>query len=233
MSRWSAPRAVLLVPVLLLAACRQPAPDARASDAGETESLPEPFLFTDATPQLLLSVLDPMGRALNVEKPTEIPEALRARVMVVDLSRSPEKRQADRFVYFADLTSTDAQGRYTARPMSRFRGALQPRPAAGVEPVPAGAVVIYTTPWCGFCKRAKAYLKERGVAFVERDVEGSAAAARELETKLRATGSAGSGVPVIDIDGTLVMGFDRPRIDELLQGRGAAPSSQPAVVVPE
>jgi glutaredoxin len=228
-------RCLLLATAAALAAAgcsRAPSP-AAGVDADASETLPDPFVFEATTPQLLLSVLDADGRPLSVEKVTDIPETLRGRVMVVDLSRTPEQRQADRYVYFADLSRPDAGGRYTARPMSRFRGALQPRPTTGSEPVPAGAVVIYTTPWCGFCKRAKAYLQERGAVFVERDVEGSAAAARELEQKLRAAGSAGSGVPVIDVDGTLIMGFDRERLDALLARRAAAPSSQPAIVVPQ
>lgn len=232
MARTLACAAVGIVATLAVAACARPPSADAAVDAG-AEVLPEPFVFEASTPQLLLSVLDADGRPHSVEKVAEVPEALRGRVMVVDLSRTPEQRQADRYVYFADLSRPDAQGRYTARPMSRFRGSPQPRPATGVEPVPEGAVVIYTTPWCGFCKRAKAYLQQRGVAFVERDVEGSAAAARELEHKLRAAGSAGSGVPVIDVDGTLIMGFDRERLDALLARRAAAPSSQPAVVVPQ
>lgn len=200
---------VVLGAVMVLA-CRGPVgggPDAGAA-------LPEPFTFGADTSQLLLSVLDEQGQPVNAERPDEIPPALRARVMVVDLARSPEQRQADRFVYFADLTRPDTDGRYTARPMSRYRR-LAPAsggPLAGAD----GSVVIYSAPWCGFCKQAKAYLRERGVVFLERDVEASAAAQRELDAKLRAAHAAGGGVPVLDIGGQLVLGFDRARIDEAL-----------------
>ncbi|MBN2498660.1 MAG: hypothetical protein JXR96_28980 [Deltaproteobacteria bacterium] len=89
--------------------------------------------------------------------------------------------------------------------------------ALGVEPArPAARIVLYTTPWCGFCKRAAAYLRERGVAFEERDIEANRWAAVELERKMREAGLRGGGVPVIDIDGFLVVGFDRQRLDELL-----------------
>jgi len=204
-------RMVLAVVVgLLLTACRGPV----AGAADGAVALPDPFNFGVDTKQLLLSVLDEQGRPINVERPDDIPLSLRARVMVVDLARSPEQRQADRFVFFADLTRPDADGRYTARPMSRYR-----RPVAnatGPLAAAAGGVVLYSAPWCGFCKQAKAYLKQRGIAFVERDVEASATAQRELDAKLRAAHAAGGGVPVLDIGGQLVLGFDRARIDEAL-----------------
>ncbi|MBN2359887.1 MAG: glutaredoxin family protein [Deltaproteobacteria bacterium] len=110
--------------------------------------------------------------------------------------------------------------------MSRYR-----RPPAGTTAALAAAgasVVLYSAPWCGFCKQARAYLKGRGVPFVERDVEASAAAGRELDAKLRAAGAAGAGVPVIDVGGQLVLGFDRPRIDEALARLRKTPPAEDA-----
>ncbi len=76
-------------------------------------------------------------------------------------------------------------------------------------------VLVFTTPTCPWCARAKAYLRERAVPFREVDVSRDPAAARDL---VRRTGQ--MGVPVIEIDGRPIVGFDRTRIDQLL-GLGA------------
>ncbi len=79
-------------------------------------------------------------------------------------------------------------------------------------------VLVFTTPTCPWCNRAKAYLRSRGVPFREVDVSRDPAAARDL---VRRTGQ--MGVPVIEIDGRPIVGFDQARIDQLLGlGAGAA-----------
>lgn len=72
-------------------------------------------------------------------------------------------------------------------------------------------VTVYSTPSCGFCHQLKAYLRQRGVPFVEHDVSRDQAAATKMVQLSRQ-----QGVPVTDIDGQVVVGFDRPRIDQLL-----------------
>lgn len=78
-------------------------------------------------------------------------------------------------------------------------------------------VIIYSTTWCAFCKTEKQYLEKLGVAFVEKDIEADAAAHEELMSKI---GGNFRGVPVTDIDGDLVLGFDRPKIDGFLKDKG-------------
>jgi len=80
------------------------------------------------------------------------------------------------------------------------------------------SIVVYTTPTCGFCHQAKMYLNQRGVPFVERDVSVDQQAAMEM---MRLSGQ--RGVPVIAIDGQMVLGFNRPAIDQLLQQRMNTP----------
>lgn len=72
-------------------------------------------------------------------------------------------------------------------------------------------VLVFTTPTCPWCQRAKLHLKEQKVPFREVDVSRDASAARDL---VRRTGQ--MGVPVIEIDGRPVVGFDRKTIDRLL-----------------
>jgi len=76
---------------------------------------------------------------------------------------------------------------------------------------PAHRVLVFTTPSCPWCHRAKAYLRQRGVRFREVDVSRDPAAARDL---VRRTGQ--MGVPVVEIDGRPIVGFDKPQIDRLL-----------------
>ncbi|MEN8181916.1 MAG: glutaredoxin family protein [Myxococcota bacterium] len=76
---------------------------------------------------------------------------------------------------------------------------------------PQAEVVVYTTSWCGWCRKALAHLDRNGIAYDNRDIERDRQANDELRRK---TGS--TGVPVLDIDGELVIGFDPSRIDQLL-----------------
>ncbi len=72
-------------------------------------------------------------------------------------------------------------------------------------------VLVFTTPSCPWCKRAKSYLRDKSIPFREVDVSRDPAAARDL---IRRSGQ--MGVPVVEIDGRPVIGFDKARIDSLL-----------------
>lgn len=76
-------------------------------------------------------------------------------------------------------------------------------------------VTIYSTPSCGWCRTAKAYFAEHNVDFTEKDVAADEAARNEMLQKSRQM-----GVPVIDIDGEIVIGFNQPRLAELLGLQG-------------
>lgn len=73
------------------------------------------------------------------------------------------------------------------------------------------AVTVYTTPTCSFCKATKHYLREKRVRFREVDVSRDAHAADEMA---RRTGR--RAVPVIDANGTLIVGFDKRRLNAAL-----------------
>jgi glutaredoxin-like YruB-family protein len=75
-------------------------------------------------------------------------------------------------------------------------------------------VIIYSTTWCAFCKTEEQYLQRLGVEYVKKDVEEDKAAYEELMDK---SGGNFSGVPVTDIAGSLVLGFDRAKIDATLK----------------
>lgn len=76
---------------------------------------------------------------------------------------------------------------------------------------PQPKVILFTTPTCSFCNAAKRYLRERGIKFRDVDVSRDPIAARDM---VRRSGQ--SGVPVIDIGGKIIIGFDRAKIDQYL-----------------
>jgi glutaredoxin 3 len=73
-------------------------------------------------------------------------------------------------------------------------------------------VTVYSTPTCGYCQQAKAFLSRQGVRFVEKNVAADRRAAEEM---IRVSGQ--QGVPVITVDGEVVIGFNQPRLMQLLQ----------------
>jgi glutaredoxin 3 len=73
-------------------------------------------------------------------------------------------------------------------------------------------VTVYTTPTCGYCHQAKQFLNRQGVSFVEKNVAADRNAAMEM---VRLSGQ--QGVPVIAVDGQVVVGFDQPRLMQLLK----------------
>ncbi|MBU5483252.1 glutathione S-transferase N-terminal domain-containing protein [Clostridium sp. MSJ-11] len=72
-------------------------------------------------------------------------------------------------------------------------------------------VIVYTTPTCPWCKVVKDYLKSNDVDYVEYDVSKDDKAAAEMISK-----SGQMGVPVIDLDGNIIVGFDQESIDRIL-----------------
>ncbi len=73
------------------------------------------------------------------------------------------------------------------------------------------AVTVYSTPTCGYCRMAKNYLKEKNVAFTDYNVATNSEKAQEMVRK-----SGQMGVPVLDVNGKIIIGFDRGAIDQAL-----------------
>lgn len=73
-------------------------------------------------------------------------------------------------------------------------------------------VTVYSTPTCSWCQIAKDHLNSSGISFEDVDVSTNQQRAQEMVAK-----SGQMGVPVIEIDGEIVVGFDRARIDSLLE----------------
>lgn len=72
-------------------------------------------------------------------------------------------------------------------------------------------VMVYSTPTCPYCRQVKDYLAEKGISFTDHNV------ATDLDARNAMVQKSGQlGVPVIDIDGQIVVGFNRNKLDELL-----------------
>ena len=73
-------------------------------------------------------------------------------------------------------------------------------------------VTIYTTPTCVYCTMAKAFFTENNIAYTEKNVAEDQSAMKEAVQK-----SGQMGVPVIDVDGQILVGFDKKKLSELLK----------------
>ena len=73
------------------------------------------------------------------------------------------------------------------------------------------SVVVYSTPTCPYCRQVKEYLAQNGIEFIDKNVATDMAAREEMKNK-----SSSLGVPVIDINGSIVVGFQKAKIEELL-----------------
>jgi glutaredoxin 3 len=94
----------------------------------------------------------------------------------------------------------------------------RPAPPPAAE-TPTADVVLYCTPWCPSCPRARTYLKERGIAYVEVDISRD----REAARRVRGWANGNETTPTFDVKGTVVVDFDRPRLEQALKILDKAP----------
>ncbi|HSB46443.1 MAG TPA: glutaredoxin domain-containing protein [Candidatus Bilamarchaeum sp.] len=75
----------------------------------------------------------------------------------------------------------------------------------------AKKVIVYMADWCPWCHRAMDFLTANKIPFEARDVEQG----NNAQESMKKSGQA--GIPVIDIDGTIIVGFDQAKLKELLK----------------
>ena len=83
---------------------------------------------------------------------------------------------------------------------------LDPSAAVPEQTRASARVVLYSTEWCGYCKATRRFLDEKGIPFKEFDIEKDADARKAYEAL------GGRGIPLIDVNGTLIRGFDPDEI---------------------
>lgn len=166
------------------------------------------------------------GEFKDTKDPTQVPDRARGlvRVTLLDGRRAPAGMS-----YVVNLDGANDTGGYALEtiPVDMFEelalgrglssavvlpGDLSAPPAAP----PAEDVVVYKTDWCGVCKKLTAYLDKRGIPYVARDIEKDVGAAAELKAKADKAGVPTGSVPVVDVEGTLMVGFDRERLERML-----------------
>lgn len=228
----SAALLALAVSPVFTTGCSKTSPAA----AKEKDAKPGPPEVTDASGNLLLTWIDDAGEFHVEQKVSAVPESGRALVRVVD----PDKGAPPDVVYLVDLRATPGAAGYPVRtaPRDEFeKVAVQRRakggkvladtkPAASV-PAPGASgeadlvdrpdVIIYGAEWCGPCHQAEAYMKKRGIPYVEKDIEKDSGAGREMRAKLSKAGMRTGSIPVIDVKGKLLLGFDANAVERALK----------------
>jgi len=205
-------------------ACGNPIPEQAAKPrpadvVARSELVTPPFELRGEAEGLLLVWYDARGEVHTASRRSEVPAEHRASVRVDALELAPEKRLDSAFVFVADLREPARDGQYAVRKVARlsFEAALA---SVGSEPSkgdPSHAdVIVYGASWCGACQQAKQYFTQKGVPFVEKDIEKEPSARSEMLAKAKDQGVNASGIPVIDVRGRLVGGFNPARIEQLL-----------------
>lgn len=230
---------VALLGALLLAAVTGEA--CKRSQASVAVNLPPAPVVKDDTDGLLLTWIDDKGDFHVETRVADVPMMGRDSVRVFDPAKD-DGSHGDR-VFVVDLRQARPDGTYPVHPMPRadFDAialarreksgptlANVPPPAApsgtaateqkpGAEHPPTqGVVVIYGAEWCGACHEAARYLRKKGIAYVEKDVEKDPSAAREMQQKLARSGLHSGSIPVLDVRGKMMVGFNPAEIDSAL-----------------
>jgi glutaredoxin len=233
---------ILLVALSLAVSChaRTHTDDKDESATPKSSELPALSIKAD-TPNLLLTWIDDKGDFHVVDKPNAVPAESRKTVRVVVTDK--EAGTGD-MVYVADLNETAADGTYRVKTLSRAAWdelgaarrkarleALAPAASASAPGAASGApaaapakgalanvvAIIYGASWCKPCHDAEAYLRQRGVNVVKKDIEENEAAASEMKRKLDRAGMGGASIPVIDIMGRIMIGFSPSALDRALE----------------
>ncbi|MGB9600541.1 MAG: glutaredoxin domain-containing protein [Myxococcota bacterium] len=190
---------------------------------GEEEINPPEIVVSKENKNLLFSYIDKDGNFKDTQNMDEIPEESRRQVIVFDLSIPPSKRLSHKIIYIADLTKPDSEGRYKYTIASRYqfdsavREGIKPTFSQDSAKMDGKSIIIYTTSWCGVCAQLRKYLRAHGINYIEKDIEKDDSAREEMLSKLRSKGLRGSGVPVIDLYGEIIVGFNKELLDSKIK----------------
>ena len=82
--------------------------------------------------------------------------------------------------------------------------------------------IIYSTSWCAFCATEKQWMDKLGVKYIAKNIEEDKDAEKELLDKL---GGNFQGVPVTDVAGEMILGFDRPKLQAAFTKNNLLPAT--------
>lgn len=218
------PVLALLALALLAPACaKKDSTQADAGSRGVVAELPK-LVLTKERKDLVFSFVDEEGKMRDVDSAEKVPESRRKQVLVRDLSKPPEELKTDQFVFVADLTREE-EGAWPYTVVSRYQIDLSIKEGGFVaeeddlDDAGERRVIVYGTSWCGACAQARSWFDKQGVPYVSKDVEEDPRAQAELNRKMKRAGMQLGGVPVIDVKGKLLLGFDAAQIERLLRER--------------
>jgi len=83
-------------------------------------------------------------------------------------------------------------------------------------------VIIYRTSWCAFCHTEMQWMDRLGVKYIAKDIEADQAAHDELMAKINGDFR---GVPVTDVAGEIILGFDRPKLQDAFKKHDLQPAA--------
>ena len=224
-TRGAMPRTIWILSTLFaLWACqpeRPPKPDADAE--GQVEA--GPAVLDADQDDFVLTYAGERGVFADAKTIAEVPEPARNRVGVNVFGR---KAPAGK-VYVTNLTAPLPDGTYALEIIERDefeetvlgsgRSSEFELPGDLEELVPGAReapVIVYKTSWCGVCKQLEGYLQKKGIEYVAKDIEQDRTAAAELAAKAKQAGVPTGSVPMIDVGGKLLRGFDRNALEKLL-----------------
>ncbi|MGI5860556.1 MAG: glutaredoxin family protein [Myxococcales bacterium] len=214
-------KAIVLLVIASLSSCTRKSDSQADAGAVAVSELPKLSLTKDRR-DLVFTFVDDEGRLRDVDSFEKVPEPRRKQVLVRDLSKRPEELKADQYVFVADLTREE-NGAWPYAIVSRYqvdRSIKEGDFAAEEDDFDdAGQrqVIVYGTSWCGACTQARSWLQKKGIPFVDKDVEEDPKAQREMARKMKRAGMQLGGVPVIDVRGKLMLGFDPNELERLLR----------------
>lgn len=202
-----------------------------------------PIEVTKSDTRLTFRYFPKSGGPKSTSNLDSVPAEARASVLVI-----PEGVEVPAgLAYVADLRTPGPDGKYPYTVMTQAQldaqlaatqVAAAPRSgiaaggsSAGPSPSVAGSptarapqgdreVIMYSTSWCGVCTQARRWFKNKGIVYVDRDIEADPAAEADL---LRRATSVGvdrarlTGVPIIWVNGQLLPGFDPAKIEAALR----------------
>ncbi len=229
---------------LLLGALAAASAGCKRSEASPSPPAAATVVVRDDSQGLLLTWIDDKGDFHVESRVEDVPMMGRDAVRVVDPAHEDSDHPDD--VAIVDLRQAGADGNYPVRTMTRkdfeamavarreksgptLASAGPAAPAApgssagsgggslpGLHEATKAVVVIYGAEWCGACHEAAKYLRSKGIPYVDKDVEKDPAAAQEMQAKLAKSGLHEGSIPVIDVHGKVMVGFNPAEIDAAL-----------------
>jgi glutaredoxin len=224
-------------------ACKAAKSDVRADPTAAVPNLPALVVREEST-GLTFSYITLDGGFQLAKKVADVPYEARDAVRV--WSEISGDGIAGPWVYLADLRNKVADGSYKVEVIARtqFEGMAAERrdkskkgkgpvngagPVATVDP-PANKggespgnkklkVIIYGADWCKPCHMAENYLKSKGVPFEHRDIDNPETN-EEMQIKLQDAGIKSHSIPVLDVNGKLLVGFSEAELDKALAAAG-------------